>query len=77
MKDYTVAMLYPDYLSNQYGEEYYFAWVSAPDAKAAAAVARDHAAINLGEWLNDKSDFFVVAVYRGHLDCEYTEARNA
>ena len=37
---YSVVLLYPDYLADNYPEETYLAWVTAETPRAAAAAAR-------------------------------------
>lgn len=73
---YTVILLYPDYLANQYGEEYYFAWVKARSPKRAPVLARKQVANNLGDRVQNPDDFLCVAVYAGHAPCLHTEACN-
>lgn len=43
MKKFTVLLLYPDDLADQYGEETYLAWVEAEDAPSAILKAQNEA----------------------------------
>jgi hypothetical protein len=75
MKPYTVILLYPDYLPDNYREETFTAHVSAIDGDAAVRAAQaDAVSANTdddGETrCGDPSDFAVIAVYAGHLEQE-------
>lgn len=75
MKPYTVILMYPDYLSENYGEESYAAHVTAVDGDAAVLAAQiDAVAQNTDDGedppCEDPTDFAVIAVYAGHLEQE-------
>lgn len=67
--DYTVLLLYPDYLSSDFGQETFLAWVTTWQGldeavylariKATEAQPEPSAVIDL-------TDFFVLAVFEGH-----------
>lgn len=71
---YTVLLILPDYIANQYGEEYYSAWVKARTPKAAAHKAQLLATEAMPE-ANDPADFLVVATYSGNHPNLYSGAR--
>ena len=70
MKPYTVLLLYPDYLADNYGEDTYQAWVDAQSVTEAASKAQLEAAgddnVPVGHTVDDLNDFKVLAVYEGH-----------
>lgn len=65
---YTVILLYPDYLANQYGETYATS-VEAACPKDAVAAARDEAADNAAESVqcdsHDPEDWACIACIAG------------
>jgi hypothetical protein len=68
MKKWTVILLYPDYMADDYGSETYMTCVRAADPAGAVAKARAEvcAANEVDE--DDAEDFFVIAVMRGEHD---------
>lgn len=70
MEPFTVLLLYPDYLSENYGEETYTAWVDAYNPADAVRRAQKQA---LRAQPNDQRagsraiDFGSLAVFEGHL----------
>jgi hypothetical protein len=66
---YTVILLYPDYASESYGQEYYTSSVSAASPDEAVAQVRQNAVgdntLNGESTIEDPTDFFVVGVIRG------------
>ena len=70
-KPYTVVLILPDYIADNYGEEFYHARVTATTPKRALTKARRMLDKELkkteGEGLNDLSDACLVAMYNGHL----------
>lgn len=62
---FTVLLLYPDYLSDNFGEETYLAHVTAEDAGTAALVAQAMAQTGNGA-ASDPADFAVLFVLQGH-----------
>ncbi|HJW82452.1 MAG TPA: hypothetical protein VJ396_09430 [Acidiferrobacterales bacterium] len=68
MPKFSVLLLYPDYLANQYGEETFFAHVVADNKAAAIQVAQ---VIAEGGVANDGAkpeDFLPLLVLAGHHD---------
>jgi hypothetical protein len=67
MNTYTVVLLYPDHIANNYGHEHYF-WEGEADSPAEAArAAQQHLASehNSGAATSDPDDFYVVVVIEG------------
>lgn len=71
--DYTVILLYPDYASENYGQEHYITTIKASNANVAIIRAQqrafdsskyDHGATRY-QVINDPDDFYVVAVICG------------
>lgn len=68
MKPYTVLLLYPDYMTADYGQETFLAHVAAPTVKDAQYAAQMDA-ISMNTMDSDKAeDFSVLAVFEGHLN---------
>ncbi len=65
MKKYTVLMLLPDTVAENYGEETYLDWTEAETPKEAIAAAQKHAAQAM-EWYVPTEDFFVLFACEGH-----------
>jgi len=65
-KPYTVLLVLPDYLADNYGQETYLVQVDAVNVKEAVAEARREAVSELNATLD--SDFFVSFVCEGHVD---------
>ena len=67
-KKYTVILLYPDYMSENYGQETYMTCVDAKNPTEAVANARAEISAG-GENEQDEeaepTDFFVIAVIAG------------
>ena len=75
MKKYTVILIYPDHVAENYGEEFYTAYVEAKTPKQALAEARakaltDNSLSSDPESDNfcDAADFACVAMFEGHHD---------
>jgi hypothetical protein len=69
MRNYTVLLLYPDYMSNNFGQETYLANVVAHDPNDAIDTARaDCVEENEHIQIEDRSDLFVLAVFKGKLE---------
>jgi len=68
MKKFTVIMLYPDYIANDFGSEHYTSHVNAQDIKEAIAKAQAEASDG-----NDipPEDFAVLFVFDGHLENQH------
>ena len=68
-KPYTVLLLRPDYMTDNYGQDTFQTWVLAPDVAAAIRAAQEgaNAADAAGvEELGSPEDYFALAVYEGH-----------
>lgn len=74
MNKYTVVLMYPDYMSDSFGQESYMAWVKADSLKDAALKAQRIAAEESMPYKNKKEieeimkDFFIVFMCDGHVD---------
>lgn len=71
LKPFSVLLLYPDYLSDNYGEETYYAHVTALNADDAIKVAQTEAAkANTAEGeefdIRDAQSFAPLLVIEGH-----------
>ena len=66
MRPYSVLLLYPDYVSEQYGTETYYAFVTASDPIDAAAVAQRQAVADQVVEIDDPADFAPLLVTQGH-----------
>lgn len=66
---YSVLLLYPDYCSDAYGQETYFAHVQAPTPGEALEAARKKCmAEELAPEINDPDDLFCLLIVHGHLN---------
>ena len=65
-RPWTVILLYPDYMLNDYPHETSVRHVCAADPGTAAAVARAGVACE-HESLSDPDDMYLIAVFPGHL----------
>ncbi len=72
MKNFSVLLLRPDYATDSYGTDTYFAWVTAEDPRAAVAEARREVfKVDFGEVAdcnNQDEDYAILAVLEGHHD---------
>ena len=68
--EWTVLLLYPDYMSDNYGLETYLDVVEAVDPREALRLAQTNAQASAGEdVVSDPTDFACVFCARGsHLD---------
>lgn len=67
MRKFTVILLYPDYLAENFGQEIYTAHVEAVSPADAVQKAREKAATD--EWDDEvASDFYPLFVAYGFLD---------
>ena len=67
MKKYTVLLMYPDYISNDYGKETYQAFAAGAGVEDAIKEARqDCISDNAGAEFDSPEDLSVLAVYEGH-----------
>lgn len=73
MERWTIVLMYPDYIAENYGEETYIDYVVAEDLKAAIARATEEAmdANDLPDDLRRPEDWAVVFACRGFIDNEY------
>jgi hypothetical protein len=65
-KPYSVLLLYPDYLSDQFGKETYYAFVEATNAIQAIAAAQRQAADAQTAEIDDPTEFRPLLVTQGH-----------
>lgn len=69
MKKWTVILLYPDYMAENYGQETYMTSVDARTPKSAVRKARAEVTGDGESELQDPTDLFVIAVIEGeHRD---------
>ena len=67
---WTVILLYPDYIADDFGSETYINWATCEDPRLAVEqVQRKAAAANKIE-TKSPQDFKCIAVFPGHLTCE-------
>jgi hypothetical protein len=70
-RKYTVLLLYPDYMADNYGHETYLAHVEAKTVPAAIFAARKQvvaSAFNVPSIVEGRcNDLHVLAVFEGHL----------
>lgn len=64
-KPYSVLLLYPDYMDDT-GRETFYAFVEAPDAIEAVAVAQRQAVTAQSAEIDDPADFHPLLVTAGH-----------
>jgi len=79
-KPYTVLLLYPDYMSDSFGQETYLAHVEARDPESAVMEAQQRAVeANTDEeddWIvEDAEDFYPLFVCEGHLGDLYSHRK--
>ena len=67
MDKYTVILLYPDYIADEFGKETYTGWVLARTVEEAIAITQREAAQDAGRDCEAENDFLAVAVFEGHL----------
>lgn len=68
-KPYSVLLLYPDYIADEFGKETYFAWVEAESPEQAVYAAQRMAWIDNTEGEDDllhPDDFFPLITIQGH-----------
>jgi hypothetical protein len=70
-KDYTVILMRPDYVADNFGQDSYVAWVTAMNPDAAIRAAQQEAyTIDMGSDPDSPgypADYFVVTIFDGHL----------
>ncbi len=74
LNEYTVLLLYPDYVADNYGQETYQAHVMALNEKDAVSKAQVECVQALegdaepgSSGIDSLDDLFVLALYEGHL----------
>jgi hypothetical protein len=78
-KQFTVLLLRPDYMTDNFGQDTYQAQVEAPDvakavlaAQREAVIADDPASVAMPEtdptFIRDCDNYHVLAVYEGHIN---------
>lgn len=79
MTKFTVLLLYPDYVPDNYGKETYLGYVDAMSVDEAQRTVQHEAyeayfGSDQDEWFGEPADFIVLAVMRGtHNDLKETE----
>ena len=70
MHKYTVILLYPDYIADNYGQETYLAHVTANSPELAVRAAQTRAFTDNPEYADngDLPDFYPLAVFAGQLE---------
>ena len=72
---YTIVLMYPDYIAENYGEETYTAYVDADTLRAAIDSATEEALkankITKKSGLRRPEDWAVVFACQGHVENEY------
>lgn len=67
-KPYTVILIYPDYMSENYGSEFYGTHVCAFDPEGAVLAARREMSNGRPDELNNLTDAALVAIFAGWHD---------
>ena len=70
MREYTVLLLYPDYVADEFGKETYLAWVEAESPEQAIAKAQKMAWVDNTDGEDDPlvpDDFHPLLLVDGHL----------
>jgi hypothetical protein len=71
MNEYTIIMLYPDYIASQFGESY-LAHVKAESVEAAIVIAQNEAAqVDELHTIGVPEDFAVIFACSGHINDLY------
>lgn len=65
LRSWTVLLLYPDYLAENYGEETYLTWVNATSAADAEKFAREEVVLTNNFDADDAENFAVLFVTLG------------
>lgn len=69
IRKYSVLLLVPDYLAENYGVETYLAWVTAETPGAAVRKGKIEARNEVGnEQVDDHDDFQCLLCCNGHVD---------
>lgn len=66
MKPYSVLLLYPDYVANDFGSDTFYDFVKAKSVEDAIAKARKRCIKTNNLSLNDEEDLHVLLVTEGH-----------
>lgn len=70
LKKWSVLLLYPDYSTDDYGQETYYAWVKAKNPKEAVTEAQLEAQRHNDSAIEEPSDFFPLLCIPGHIKGE-------
>lgn len=70
---YTVVLLYPDYLTENFGQDVYTAHVAADTTQDALKQAQTLAQRANRISVDDPEDFALVVMFRGHHNAEFIE----
>lgn len=66
MKPYTVILIRPDYIAENYGEDFYFAHVEAENPTAAVKAAQIEVVREDGYDEDHAENYALVAIFEGH-----------
>ena len=65
MKTYSVLLLYPDYMADDYGQDTFYTSVQAEIPARAVALCQQEAMASNGDDDNDPEDFYPLLVIEG------------
>lgn len=69
MSKYTVLLLRPDYIADEFGHDVYLTHVDAPTPRAAIRAAQDEVRLADGDVADDSADYHPLFVTKGtHQD---------
>lgn len=71
---YTVVLIYPDYLAEDYPRDCYISYVNSENPRTAIKKAKQEAA--KANKIKDKDDFLAIACFDGHSDMYFFEVMN-
>jgi hypothetical protein len=66
-RKFTVVLLYPDYMADDYGTDLYVAHVEADTPEQSVPLAQAQAAEYQEEFDGDPADFAMILVFEGHI----------
>ena len=72
--EFTVILIYPDYIATNYGDEYFIGAVEAEDAETAIPLVQEQAKMANSQECEYRADFAMVAVFEG--GCAAVMTRN-
>lgn len=72
LKEYSVLLLYPDYMQEREGTQTYYTFIKAPNSKSAAAAAKREVTRQNDMEEASEDDFLTLLVINGHIPGEET-----